>query len=184
MHIYLVGFMASGKTTVGRELAAARNLSFVDLDEVVELRAGRSISEIFDRSGEPRFRELEHEALREVAARSPAVVAAGGGAFATERNAELMRRTGITVWLDVPFDTIVRRVGEGEERARPLFESEEGARELFETRRDAYRRADERIVVRGDETASEVASRIDRRLGGRPAEGATHRGRLGSEGAD
>jgi shikimate kinase len=78
-HIYLVGFMATGKTCVGRELARQKKWPFVDLDELIELKERRTIADIFSSCGEPYFRRLEKEVLKEVAGQEKFVVACGGG---------------------------------------------------------------------------------------------------------
>src|SRR5579864_5479674 len=120
--IYLVGFMASGKTTIGRLLADELGWSFADLDEDIEAAQGRSIAEIFDADGEDKFRGVEHAAIqkrvREVERGKPMVVALGGGAFAQEMNHALLEDNGVTIWLDCPFSKVCARV-EGTQH-RPL----------------------------------------------------------------
>ena len=97
MRIFLTGFMGSGKTTVGRRLAERLELPFVDLDEEIERRAGMAVREIFERQGEPAFRALEAEALRQVLALPDVVVATGGGTMAFEGNFRLIRASGLVV---------------------------------------------------------------------------------------
>src|SRR3984893_12859443 len=98
--IYLVGFMASGKTTIGRLLAHELGWAFADLDEDIEVQQGRSITEIFDSEGEDEFRKIEQAAIRkrvgEVVRGKPMVVALGGGAFAQEGNHTLLEENGVT----------------------------------------------------------------------------------------
>src|SRR5262245_31769003 len=98
-NVILTGFMASGKTTVGRVLARMLGWRFTDLDRVVERRAGRSIPALFRRRGEQAFRRLEHEAIRGLRRRRGWVVAAGGGAPVVPRNRPWLRRAGRVVWL-------------------------------------------------------------------------------------
>lgn len=160
--VYLTGFMGSGKSTIGRRLAAALRWEFVDLDERVEARCALSIQQIFERHGEEWFRQQEHEALVGISTAAPAVVAVGGGAVLREENREVMASRGLTVWLDVPFEVVLQRLAEGERRRRPLFAGEAEARELFEQRLPAYRRADVRIEIASTETPRAVAAKIER----------------------
>lgn len=92
--IYLLGFMGSGKSTVGQLLARALGWRFIDLDTVIEAGQGLSIRVIFENSGEPFFRQIEHVALREASKTEPAVIALGGGTFAQTPNVDFIRDTG------------------------------------------------------------------------------------------
>lgn len=158
--IYLVGFMASGKTTIGRRLADELGWSFVDLDEDIERQAGTTIAEIFDTRGEDEFRRLETAAIlkrvRLIERGRPMVVALGGGAFAQPRNFELLENNGISVWLDCPFAKVAERVAR--ESHRPLARDLDRCRELYDTRRAAYERADFRIEIQGDDPVAVVQS--------------------------
>src|SRR5271165_6626743 len=111
--IYLVGFMGSGKSTVGRALADELGWSFFDLDDEIESGSGSSISEIFDQQGEEVFRALEAAALakrvKAVQAGRPQVIALGGGALMSDKNFELVANHGVMVWLDAPFELIEKR---------------------------------------------------------------------------
>lgn len=160
--IYLTGFMGAGKTVVGQALAALLGCRFVDLDRRIEARTGLSVEEIFERRGEEAFRDLEHRALAGTADLRPAVIATGGGLMTFERNRELLRRLGVSVWLDPSFDTILARLDEDGRRRRPLFRDPDRARRLHRERLAAYARADFRIAVEAVETAEEVAARIAR----------------------
>src|SRR5215813_10165369 len=117
--IFLVGFMASGKSTVGPLLAARLDRQFIDLDRVIEAKAGCAIAELIAREGEERFRQIETETLRKVAYRGRAVIAPGGGAITRVENRGLMLRAGITVWLDAPFELCWRRIQQ-DGATRPL----------------------------------------------------------------
>ena len=160
MRLYLVGFMGAGKTAVGRCLAEHLGYRSIDLDEEIEACSGRTIPEIFERDGEPVFRDLEHACLRDTVRWDDTVVSTGGGTVLFERNAALIRRWGVSVWLNPSFATIVDRIGAVGKRDRPLFETEEQALALFRARLPAYRRADVEITVGPTETPSEVAARI------------------------
>ncbi len=121
--VFLIGFMASGKTTLGRALAAALPaISFVDLDEAVEEYAGCSVSQIFASRGEDGFRALESEMLRRKAL--PGVlIACGGGTPCRAENMDFMLSAGTVVRLDASVDTLVRRLLEADPDQRPLVKA-------------------------------------------------------------
>ena len=167
MRIYLTGFMGSGKTTVGRRLAAALGVQIVDLDQEIELRAGQTVRLIFERLGEPAFRQMEAEALRGTLALPDVVVATGGGTMAFEGNARLIRSNGLSVWLNPPFATIASRIGGLGKADRPLFKDEVQALALYRERLPAYRRADLTVDVAPDEGPEEIAARIALMIGDR-----------------
>ena len=158
----LVGFMGSGKTTVGRLLAAQLAWRFLDLDQQIEEHAGLPVSEIFSRSGEPAFRDLEHEcllrALGWAAERNlPLVLALGGGTFVQPRNVNALRDAGATVlWLDCPVDELLQRCVMMADR--PLFRDEASFRKLYEDRLPFYQQADHRIESHAD--SREAVERI------------------------
>ena len=160
--IYLIGFMAAGKTAVGGALAASLDVRFVDLDREIETDTGLEVRQIFELRGEEAFRDLEHRALERTAAVPRAVIATGGGLMTFERNRALLRRLGLSVWLDPGFETILARLDAAGRLRRPLFRDPEQARELYRQRRGAYARSDLRIAVAADETAEAVAARIAR----------------------
>jgi shikimate kinase len=157
--IYLVGFMGSGKSTVGRALADELGWFFLDLDEEIERQQAATISGIFDAHGETAFRRIESDALqkivRAIQSGRPHVVSLGGGAFLSEENFDLVSNHGISLWLDSPLQTIERRIAS--EAHRPLARDPQQLRSLFEARRPGYSRADYRIDHPGDDPADAVA---------------------------
>jgi shikimate kinase len=122
-HVILVGLPGSGKTTVGRLVAAALGARFVDLDEAIERRAGKSVPRIFAEDGEAAFRALETEVGSAVLTGPPAVVAPGGGFFAGDRTRDLARASGLVVYLETDPQEAVRRLGGA--AGRPLLEGGE-----------------------------------------------------------
>lgn len=160
MRVYLCGFMGVGKTKVGRLLAAKLGYPFVDLDVEIESRAGKRIAEIFAASGEAGFRRLEQEALERTGELEDAVVALGGGAFTVAENREMVARLGRSLWLDVPFPLILRRLTPDKRQTRPLFRDEARARALYEERLSSYRLADLQLRIETEAPAEEVAARI------------------------
>ena len=145
--VWLLGFMGCGKSTVGRLLAKRLGWVFVDLDEELERRQGRTIAQIFAENGEPYFREIEQVLLQEIVEtteREPTVVALGGGTFAQPRNLELIRsQGGISIWLDCPVEELRRRCRGLENR--PLFRDAASFRELYRQRLPFYQQADFRV---------------------------------------
>ncbi len=118
-HVLLVGFMGSGKTSVGRLLAERLGAPFVDLDERVERSAGAPVAQIFAGEGEDGFRDREAAALAALEAEPPAVVACGGGVVLRESNRALLRTLGVVVYLGVSAEQAMQRCGLG--RERPLL---------------------------------------------------------------
>ena len=122
MMITLTGFMGSGKTTVGKVLADFLGCPFLDLDELIVQKAGRSIPEIFAQDGEPAFRELEARLLRQTVtkyAAGTAVLALGGGAILAPASATLLREKTVCIYLRATLDTLLARLA-GETAGRPL----------------------------------------------------------------
>jgi shikimate kinase len=159
--IVLVGFMGSGKSSVGAELAALLGWSFVDLDGLIEGRTGRKIAAIFEEAGEPAFRAEERRAAAEAVAHERRVIAAGGGAFADPETRALLQDRSTTVYLECDLDTMLRRVPA--DGSRPLAGNRETMRRLFLAREASYRSADVSVdAARG--TPSELALKIARLL--------------------
>jgi shikimate kinase len=159
--LYLVGFMCSGKTTVGRALASELGWSFIDIDSEIETREGKRISDIFLERGEATFRDIETEVIRSrvlgIEAGNPHVISLGGGAFVQPQNWELIAEHGVTIWLDCPFDTIRKRLGD--DTSRPLAADRAALAQLFDDRRPLYARADYCIEVDTDDV-SEIVHRV------------------------
>jgi shikimate kinase len=117
--VALVGLMGAGKTTVGRRLAAALRLPFLDADEEIERAAGLTIQEIFARHGEADFRRGERQVIARLLNKPPHILATGGGAFMDADTRALMKQKAISVWLKAPLDVLMRRVERRE--GRPLL---------------------------------------------------------------
>lgn len=175
--IYLVGYRASGKTTVGRALAARLCREFVDTDHLVETEAGREIAVIFQESGEEAFRHLESEILRRVCERASRgeelVVATGGGVVLLADNIKLMRNSGKVVWLRAPAAVLEQRIGADPAtgRSRPPLQGASAASEVEEVlkrRYPLYEASAECIVDTGDLDPEEVCSVIATALREKP----------------
>ncbi len=148
-NLVLVGFMGTGKSTLGRGAALALGRPFVDTDAEVESRAGASVAEIFATHGEAAFRRWEAEAVAAVAAGPGRVVATGGGVLARPDNAEMLRATGVFVLLEARPEVILRRVGGARAGVRrPLLSGPDPLRrieELLAARSVMYAQADLRL---------------------------------------
>ena len=152
--LFLVGFMGSGKTTVGRLLARELGWQFADTDADIEADQGKTIPRIFDEQGEEYFRQVEHEMIRrrvvKIKMGQPMIVSLGGGAFTREENVALIRGNGVSVWLDCAWDVICHRVGQSSHR--PLARDPERMAELFAARHPFYEQADFHIKVTQDDS--------------------------------
>lgn len=137
--IVLIGLMGAGKTTVGRRLAQRLGLPFVDADEEIETAAGMTVSEIFDRFGEPYFRDGERRVISRLIDGSPKVIATGGGAFMNERTRALILERTTAVWLEADIDVLVERVRR--RATRPLLKGRDPhqvLRDLANARNPVY----------------------------------------------
>jgi shikimate kinase len=138
----LVGFMASGKTTVGALVARRAAVPHHDLDAMIEARCGMPIPRIFELCGEVAFRDLESELLAE-ALEPGAVASMGGGTPLLDRNWRLIRERAVTVWLDAPLEALAARAAGG--LGRPLWADPERLRQLWLSRLPRYAEADHRV---------------------------------------
>jgi shikimate kinase len=155
--IYLVGFMAAGKTTVARALAERLGWRAEDVDELIEARERRTVADIFARSGEPYFRALERDILHLLLPLRHVVVATGGGTFMDPDNRTAINMDGLSVWLDVPFEELLARLPA--DGRRPLAADMAQLERLFAIRQAAYANARVRIDARGAHP-EDVAERI------------------------
>jgi shikimate kinase len=163
--VSLVGFMGAGKTTVGGALALTLGWRFVDLDDLIQARDGRTIQQIFEQSGEAAFRKFERQLLEE-AVRIPdaggTVLSLGGGAFIDNTNQQLLRENKVpAVFLDAPVEELFRRCAQPGVR-RPLLSDRERFCALYEQRRPAYLQAAVCVQTAGREIGSVVEEIISR----------------------
>lgn len=121
-HIFLIGFMGSGKSTIGKLLAERLNLPFIDSDKEIEKTAGKTINEIFSEEGEEVFRGMEMNFLTQLKSTKPSVVAVGGGLAANEGSLELMHEIGLVIYLNTSLLTLIKRLKE-EKHLRPLLKN-------------------------------------------------------------
>jgi len=166
--IVLVGMMGVGKSTVGRKLAVLLALPFCDADDAIEEAAQMTVSEIFERFGEPYFRDGERRVIARLLAGGPAVIATGGGAFVQEDTRKLILDGGIAVWLDSDVDTLVERVGRRD--TRPLLKNgdpREIVARLKQEREPSYAKAPIHIASKSGphgDTVNRIVQALDRWL--------------------
>jgi len=166
--IALVGMMGSGTSLVGRRLARALDLPFVDSDSRVEAAAGISIAEIFEIAGETKFREMEQAAIETALTSGPMILSTGGGAICAEATARLLCENSIVIWLRAAPETLMSRIGSV--GSRPLLHGEDPLQTLHalaESRAGDYGRA--HITVKTDELSAHAATQavlraLDRHL--------------------
>jgi shikimate kinase len=164
MKVVLIGFMGTGKSSVGKKLAAQLQYEFIDTDQLIEVRQGRSITAIFQTEGEAGFRRMEAELTLELGARDRVVIATGGGFPLNSGNIEVLRHGGVIVLLNATPEAIYQRVKN--EHHRPLLKDVDPQARiagLLATRAAVYRNADITIDTTG-KNSSEIAMEIREEL--------------------
>ena len=160
--IALIGFMGSGKTTVGRLVAARLGYRFLDLDVLITENAGKSIREIFDEDGEDAFRRIESDALYSVREMNRLVIATGGGAPIRQENQEFFENLAATFYLEVSFKEFLDRTGR--DHGRPLLDrSDKELEKLHKSRVSIYRSLGQRIIT-DSRKPSDIAAEILKKL--------------------
>ncbi len=143
--IFLVGFMGSGKTSIGCELAAYLEYQFVDLDNLITKEANTTINEIFAQYGEAHFRQLEHKMLKNIIKCQNTVVALGGGTYIEQKNRKLIKKSGISIWLQCELAVILSRLAN--DSSRPLNRNPQQMQKLLESRLIIYQQTDFQIDI-------------------------------------
>jgi shikimate kinase len=167
-HVVLTGFMASGKTAVGKRLARRLGYDFVDTDQTIEEKAGCTIPEIFARDGEAGFRKMEKDTIAALAPERASVIATGGGTFVDADNRAALHKLGAVVCLVTSPEVILERVKRSDKR--PLAQGPDASErllKLYESRLPFYRMADVMVETDGltvDQAAQRVAAAIAPRL--------------------
>lgn len=158
--LFLIGMMGSGKTTVGRLLAAELNYQFFDTDALIEQLTGQTITEIFATAGEETFRHLETQVLAELSAYKNLAIATGGGIVLNPHNWSYLHH-GLVIWLEVPEQTLAARL-QGDRR-RPLLAAsnpQQQLREILAQRQPFYAQADLRVSVSPDQAPDQVVAQV------------------------
>jgi shikimate kinase len=167
--LFLIGYMGSGKSTVGEKLAAKLKYDFIDMDKFIETECGTTIPEIFADKGEAAFRAIENNALKKLIEKENVVIACGGGTPCYYDNVELMNKNGLTVYIKMSVDTLISRLSTGKDK-RPLIanksdkELKEFITRQLEKREDFYHKA--QFTVKGkDLKVEELASFVKEQVG-------------------
>jgi len=145
--ISLIGFMGSGKTSVGRELARLSKMEFVDIDELIEIKMSKTVNEIFSTMGEEKFREIESDILHSFKDKKNIILSCGGGIVLKEANRDFLRNETESIWLYCGMDSMIKRVTDG---TRPLINAMKNpveAVDLFNSRKEKYASSCESIVL-------------------------------------
>ena len=157
--IALVGFMGSGKTTIGRLLAHELKMNFLDLDEYLEKKAEKKIPEIFKEFGEEFFRRMESKALEEFAARTGIVLACGGGIVEKSRNRELLKQNFFVIYLKAPFELCYERIAGDSNRPKAALSKRE-LEVLYSKRHLFYQMAADLVIDTEGKSVEEIVEKI------------------------
>ena len=160
-NIYLVGMMGSGKSVTGKKLAELLSYSFLDLDECIQQKIGRTINDIFQNDGEISFRDQEQKVLQETVLLDKRVVATGGGTVLKTENVSVMKRTGKIIFLETSLNILWERVKH--KKDRPLLKGQDpfgNLKKIFTDRESIYRNAADLVVNTDGLTAEAAAMKV------------------------
>ncbi len=165
-NIALIGFMGAGKSTAGKILARKLKMDYIELDALVEEKAGKSIADVFKCDGEPVFRSIESEAATEASLKERAVISCGGGIVLNPSNIDCLKKNAVIIYLEAEPEVILQRVKRSTE-IRPLLQSTNPARsiaELLEARRPLYEQAADITIDTSGLGLNEVVNKIIAKL--------------------
>lgn len=165
MNIILIGFRGAGKTTVGKVLSHRLGKEFVDADEYLEQKEGKTIKEIFARGGEKLFRQIEAQVVTELSLLDNKIIATGGGVILRDENVKNLKQRGVIIFLDADADTLYKRISGDPltHRRRPNLTNQGGYQEiqhLLEFRKPLYNKAADCVINTTDMTSNDIADEI------------------------
>jgi shikimate kinase len=166
-NIALIGFMGAGKTVTGRALAAELDMKFIDLDDVIEEKTGKTIPDIFAEQGEPAFRDIETDALKHACSKQHTVIACGGGVILRKENIDVLNRSALVIYLWAETATLLQRIGVSKGK-RPLLDVEDPAAaidEMLKARITYYEKTADITVDTTGLTTNSVVRQIISELG-------------------
>lgn len=166
MNIILTGFMACGKSTVGKVISELCNMQYIDTDDFIEKKKNMKISDIFANFGEEYFRQLETNAAKELSETENAVVSTGGGFVINKENIDILRKNGQIVYLNTDFEIIMNRL-KNNAGGRPLAKDEKHLADLYKIRKPLYLNCDIKIDITEEVNAEETAKKIIKLTGGK-----------------
>ena len=168
-HLILIGYMGAGKTTVGKECARQLGRAFEDTDYLIEKKAGKTVSRIFETEGEFAFRRMETEVLLQLESTSDSkVIATGGGLPLRKENREILKRLGIVVYLVVKTETVMERLKV--DTTRPLLQysdREQRIEKMLRERDGAYRLAADLVISSDGKSPEQIFKELERLTGGK-----------------
>ena len=144
-NLVLTGMMGSGKTTIGKSLSRRLEMGFADIDAIIEKKVGLSISEIFEMKGEKAFREEEEKESKKILKKTNLIIALGGGAFINENIRNEIKKSSVSVWLDLDIKMLYKRVKESKKRPLLKNSSEEELIKIYNSRKKIYSLADFKV---------------------------------------
>lgn len=161
MHIFLIGFMGAGKSTVAKELQMKTNRPLIEMDERIVKEQGRSINDIFEKEGEETFRKIESELVETILTEEDSIVSCGGGVVVRQVNVDNMKKNGAIIFLTATPQTVYDRVKGGKDR--PILNGNmnvEYIASLMEKRRNAYEQAADAKVATDGKSVEEICNEI------------------------
>lgn len=169
MIVSLIGYRATGKSTIGRLLAAELDLPFFDSDRVIVDKVGRTIADIFQQDGEAEFRRIESQVVAELMSSKQAVIAWGGGVVLNEANRKSIKRSQYTFWLQASAENILQRIEQDENSLtnRPALTDLDALQEiqlLLDSRESAYRATADSEIETDGRTADEIVEELARTI--------------------
>lgn len=166
LNISIIGFMATGKTTIGKKLSKKLNTEFIDIDKLIEERMQKSISEIFEKHGEVYFREIEKETIEEVMKLKNIIISCGGGVCLDPENIVNIRKNSRVILLEADPETIIERTKNDE--TRPLLKDrkqKEDIEKIMEKRKDSYYKAADIIIDTNNKAVANIVDEIINKIG-------------------
>ncbi len=165
-NIVLIGFMGSGKSSIGRRLADIFGYKFIDTDSLIETKTGKSIKKIFQTEGEQAFRQIEHSVVVEVSREKRAIISCGGGVVINQDNINALKKTGLIIYLKADVNSLFERAKKANTRPLLMVENpKEEFERIFSQRKKMYEEAADKVIEVGERSQEEIVAEIVHDLG-------------------